>query len=402
MRDLWNFYSAGRLLWGWGTMARAGAVVAERGWKGVFVVTDSRLISAGHAEKLQHSLASQNVGSVEVFSDGEPEPSIETALRAINRAREFGPDVIIGLGGGSNLDLAKIIACCVTHGGNPRDYFGFGMIPGPVIPVVAIPTTAGTGSEVSHAAVLTDNDHQLKVSTLSPFLRPAVALVDPELTVSCPPNVTAESGMDALTHAIEAYTNTYFQDMPVPPEMDMPYDGKNPVADLFAEKAIRLVGEHLVKAVTEPANRSAREGMSLAATLAGLAFSNAGVAMVHALEYPIGGAHYCSHGQGNALLLPYVMEYNLPKRTAETARIAAWLGVDTSGMDTEFAALSAVTRVQELKKLTGIPMKLSDIGVPGEALEDFARKSAGIERLMQLSPRKATADDLLGILTSAF
>lgn len=402
MRDFWNFYSAGRLVFGKGIVNQCGSLLSGKGWKGAFIITDQSLASAGHVDKVRDSLSSIAGMAVQVFDEGEPEPSIETALKALNRASDFGPDVIIGLGGGSNIDLAKMIACTLRHGGNPRNYFGAGKVPGPVVPLVAIPTTAGTGSEVSQAAVLTDNSNHLKVSTLSPFLRPQIAIVDPELTVTCPASVTAESGMDALTHAIEAYTNTYFHEMSAPPEMDLPYDGKNPMTDIFAEKAIRLIAENLVTAVREPKNIRAREGMALAATLAGLAFSNAGVAMVHGLEYPIGGAHYCSHGQGNALLLPYVMDFNRSARPSELADIATWLGADTSGMDADTAAMAGIQKVRDLKAAVGIPDRLRDLRVPQESLREFAEKSAGIKRLMDLSPRPATADDLYAILQSAW
>lgn len=402
MRNFWNFYTAGRIIFGAGVVNQLGRIIRDRCLKRALIITDRQLIQVGHLARLEESLPSVTNLEWTVFDGGEPEPTIETAWQACELAREFSPDVLVGLGGGSNLDLAKIVACIARHGGQPSDYFGFGKVPGPTIPVIAVPTTSGTGSEVSHAAVLTDNSNHLKVSTLSPHFRPSVAMVDPELTYSCPAKVTADSGMDALTHAIEAYTNIHHSLLPVDPGREVPYDGKNPLTDILAEKAVRLIGRHLVTSVIEPGNTAAREGMSLASMLAGMAFSNSGVAMVHGLEYPIGGEHFCSHGAGNALLLPYVMAYNLPARTYELGQIANWLGAPTDGLSPEQAAQVAIDQVSQLKSRTGIPMRLRDLGIPREALPRFARKSAGIERLMQLSPRLLSEEELLGILTSAY
>src|SRR5262249_9904898 len=199
-------------------------------------------------------------------------------------------------------------------------------------------TTAGTGSEVSAASVLTDEEKQLKVGILSNYLRPRVALVDPLLTVSCPPKVTADSGIDALTHAIEAFTAVDNADFPLPPGERTVYQGRHPLGDCLAGKAIRLIGENLRRAVANGNDLEAREGMALGATLAGMAFSNVGVAAVHALEYPVGGATHCSHGAGNGLLLPFVMRFNLSARRKEFATIARLLGEDVAGLDEHQAA----------------------------------------------------------------
>ncbi|MDA1017079.1 MAG: iron-containing alcohol dehydrogenase, partial [Planctomycetota bacterium] len=263
------------------------------------------------------------------------------------------------------------------------------------------PTTSGTGSEVSHAAVLTDTANAMKVSTLSNFLRPALAVVDPELTVSCPPKATADSGIDALTHAIEGYTATRSTLLDVPAGTDFPYDGSNPLGDVLAEKAIRLIGEHFVNAVQQPENLDARSGMALAATLAGMSFSNCGVAIVHALEYPLGGTLHCSHGAGNGLLLPYVMRFNLEARIPEFANISAWLGEDVSGLSQIEAAERSILAVERMRAATGIPASISEIGGTADQLPNFASKAFGIKRLMTLNARLPTEDDLLGILKAA-
>ena len=269
----------------------------------VLVVTDPVLSQAGLVDRVRGPIQEAGL-HVKVFDGGEPEPSIRAAESCIDAAEHFRAEVIIGLGGGSNMDLAKITATIMAHAGGPRDFFGDDRIPGPVWPLICVPTTAGTGSEVSAAAVLTDTENQMKVGILSNYLRPTVAVVDPLLTVGCPPHVTADSGIDALTHAIEAFTAVDNAEFPLPPGERSVYQGKHPLGDCMAEKAIHLVGKYLRRAVAKGDDLEAREGMALGATLAGLAFSNVGVALVHAMEYPIGGAVHCSHGSGQRFVAP--------------------------------------------------------------------------------------------------
>lgn len=397
MRTTWNFFSAGQLHFGRGGVRNVGTLAERLGADRVLVVTDPILIKAGIFERVKEPLENAGI-AIDLFDGGEPEPSIDAALRAIELARRTSPDAIIGLGGGSNMDLAKIAACCYTHGGTPRDYFNWDNIPGPICPLICITTTSGTGSEVSHAAVLTDVENQMKVSTLSNYLRPSLAIVDPELTITCPAKPTADSGIDALTHAIEAYTATDYTQLTTP----VGYDGRTPLGDALAEKAIALIAQHLRTAVREPENMAAREGMSLGATLAGLAFSNCAVAVVHALEYPLGGALHVSHGAGNGLLLPYVMRFNLPAREAAIARLAPLLGVDIAAMNESQQALAAIAAVEQLRRDIGIPERIRELGGREDQLPTFAAKSFGIKRLMALNPRPPSEADLLQILRDAF
>ena len=400
-RNYWNFYSAGRIVFGSGVVRRLDQFIQPWKAKNALIITDSILTRVGVVAQVESPLKAAGI-CVSVFDGGEPEPSFAIADKAIELALTVKPDVIIGVGGGSNLDLAKIVANVLTHGGHFRDYFGYGKVPGPIMPLVCIPTTAGTGSEVSHAAVLTDTVNQTKISCLSHYLRPQLAVVDPNLTLTCPPKASADSGIDALTHAIEAFTAVRFDELDVPADEPFPYDGKQPIGDCLAERAIELIGQHLVRAVLEPDNLAAREGMALAATLAGLAFSNNAVAVVHALEYPIGGALHCSHGAGNGLLLPYVMRFNLPSRTTEFARIARLLGEDTTGLTESAAAERAITAVERLRAAIGIPQRIRELGGTPDQLPTFAKKSFEIKRLMLLNGRHPTEADLLEILQEAY
>jgi alcohol dehydrogenase class IV len=401
MRTIWNFFSAGHLVFGRGAVQQIGPLVARQNLSRVTIVTDPALVAAGHAQRVQSSLARAGISS-EICDESEPEPSIEATQQVAGRARQFGPDAILGLGGGSNIDVAKYTAIICTHGGQLPDYFGIGQVPGPIMPVIGVPTTAGTGSEVSHCAVLTDAAHQMKVSSLSNLMRPRLAVVDPELTVTCPKQVTADAGIDALTHAVEAYTAVDYTRLEQDPDKLMPYDGRSPMGDILAEKAIELVGRHLVRAVCEPENLDAREGMALAATLGGLAFSNCGVALVHAMEYPLGGLLHCSHGGGNGMLLPHVMQFNLPERVSRLARIAQLLGEDSSGLSQQEAAQAAVDAVHRLSREIGVPQTIRDLGGTEDQLPLFAEKAFAVKRLLMMNGREPTYDDVLAIYQAAY
>lgn len=400
-RETWTFSSAGQLLFGRNGVRQLGDIAQRLGCRRVLIVSDPILDRAELVQQVREPLTQANI-TVEAFLGGEPEPSMKAAEHCLALAREFRPEALVGLGGGSNMDLAKMAAILLAHGGQPRDYAGDDKVPGSVAPLICIPTTAGTGSEVSLASVMTDTDNKIKVGILSPYLRPRVAIVDPLLTVSCPPRVTADSGIDALTHAIEAYTAVDNEVFPLPAGEHTVYQGKHPLGDVFAERAIRLVGQYLRRAVRDGNDLEAREGMSLAATLAGLAFSNVGVAAVHALEYPVGGAVHCSHGTGNGLLLPYVMRFNMSVRHKEFADIARWLGEDVAGLDDEAAAWAAIAAVEKLRHDIGIPQRLRDLGVHENQLRSFAEKAHGIRRVLRVNPRPTTVEDLEGILRSAY
>jgi alcohol dehydrogenase class IV len=401
-RTIFTFHSASKLVFGRHAVRELGEVVAWLRCKRVFIVTDTVLVCAGLLDAVRGPLSEAGT-LVGIFDGGEPEPTLAMVRRCIQSAQRFAPDGILGLGGGSNMDAAKLAAVVLAHAGDPRDYVGEDRVPGPLMPLVCVPTTAGTGSEVSAAAVFTDTEKQLKVSVLSNHLRPAAAVVDPLLTVSCPPKVTADSGIDALTHAIEAYCAVDNASYPLPPGERSVYQGKNPFADMVAERAMRLVGQFLRRAVKNGNDLEAREGMALAATLAGLAFSNSGVALVHAMEYPVGAAVHCSHGAGNGLLLPFVMRYNLPERAAALASVAGFLGEDVSRLDRPAAAERAIAAVERLRADIGIPTKLRDLGVQEEQLRPFAEKAFSIKRLMRVNPRHpASAEEIEAVYRAAW
>lgn len=399
-RTTWSFHSAGGVLFGWGSIRQLRDQVRERNWRRVAIVTDPALVKAGLLDKIQQPLVDAPV-ELFTFTQGEPEPRCAVVESCVAALKPFGPDAIVGLGGGSNMDLAKIASVVLKFGGTVRDYVGENKVPGVPVPVVCIPTTAGTGSEVTASGVVTDESLKLKVGVLSQFMRPALAVVDPEMSLNCPRQVTADSGIDALVHAIEAYTAVDNEEFPLPPGEKSVYQGRNVIGTILGEEAIRLVGQHLKTAVNTPNSREAREGMALAATLAGLAFSNVGVALVHAMEYPVGGAVHVSHGMGNGILLPYVMKFNRSTRPTEFARLARLLGAPCTG-DIEHDSHLAIAAVEELKRAIGIPESLRQVGVSQSQLADFADKASRITRILRVNPRFPTWDEILEIFQQAF
>ncbi len=400
MRTTWDFASSESLTFGWGASILLDSRLARFDRRRIMVITDKRLVSAGLVMHVTANISSKR--AVEVFDGGQPEPSMEVAEAALKQAEKFEPDCFVAIGGGSNMDVAKLTALLYTHGGPPQQYIGFDKVPGPIAFLICIPTTAGTGSEVSHAAVLGDPVSGIKSGVLSPLLRPAIALVDPELTLGCPAKVTADSGIDALTHAIETYLATHFDKIPAKPDELVPFQGKNPLADLLSERAISLIGANLRTAVKEPGNRAAREAMALAATIAGLAFSNGAVAAVHALEYPLGALYHCSHGAGNGLMLPHVMRHNLPSRNKELAQIATLLGVQTETMSQDEAANAAIDAVTSLRDDIGVPKTLRDLNAKREDIPSIAVKAFEIKRLMGTTPVAPTVESLKTILEAAW
>jgi alcohol dehydrogenase len=400
MRETWTFNSAGQIIFGPGAVRQLGEVAKRLSLKRILIVTDARLVEAGIYDEVQLPLG--ELATLEVFAGGEPEPSLRVAEICVAHARKFAPDGLIGLGWGSNMDLAKMAATVLAHGGAPRDYLGEDKVPGPILPLICIPTTSGTGSEVSAAGVFTDQENHIKAGAISNYLRPKVAIVDPRLTLSCPRKVTADSGIDAMTHAIEAYTAVDNAAFPLPAGEVSLFQGRHPLGDCLAEKAISLIGANLARAVEHPGDLPAREGIALGATLAGLAFSNVGVALVHALEYPIGGATHCSHGAGNGMLLPHVMRYNLPARKPQFARMAQLLGEDTCGLSEDQAAERAVTAIERLNAKIGIPARLRDLGAKREQIPEFAAKALSIARIIRVNPRAPNMPELVALLNEAY
>lgn len=383
------------VLFGEGVADATGRLASRLGRR-VFVLTDATLASGEAGRRVVGSLRAAGL-EVEVFEGTVPELPMDTVLDAVAAAVAFGPDCLIGVGGGSSLDLAKLVALGVRHGDELRSFYGEEQVPGPVAPVVAIPTTAGTGSEVTPVAVLTDPEAVLKVGISSRHLIPTYALVDPTLTFGCPPSVTGFAGIDALAHAVEAYTAARRD---LPPGGDAVFVGKNSLSDAFAIRAIENIAPNLLAATRdEPVARSA---MAYGSLCAGLAFATAGTAVAHALQYPIGARTHTPHGLGTGLLLAYAMAFNLPVRFAELATVGRAMGVARGADDEEAAAEAAIAGVARLAEAVGVPTGLSELGVAEDELPGLAAEALGVGRLIANNPRELGETELEEILRAAW
>jgi alcohol dehydrogenase class IV len=393
---VWGFSTAGRIFFGWGAASVLRDIAREFGRR-VFICTDQNMVKAGICDTVVAHIAS-GIADVKIFDGGQPEVDRRTIERAATVARGYAPDVVIGLGGGSNLDLSKAVALLLKYPGPLSTYYGENKVPGPTAPVVAVPTTAGTGSEVSPVAVVADPERSMKIGIASRILIPKWAVVDPALTVSCPATVTAHSGMDALAHAIESYCARVRTDC----SPQAIFVGKNPMSDVLATKAITAIAKFLPTAVAQPNDSTARQEMALASLLAGMAFSAAGTAAVHALQYPVGEATHTPHGLGNAVLLPTVMKNITPSRVPEMAFIARSLDPSLASRSDAEAATQAADLVAELGAKVGIPKGLRALGVKEEQLPELSHMASTVKRLLDNSPVPFDESGLLRLLQEAF
>ena len=332
-----------------------------------------------------------------VFSGVVPELPVAAVMTAVAAARAAECDLFIAVGGGSCIDLAKVAACLCAHGGEPADYYGEFRVPGPILPLIAVPTTAGTGSEVTPVAVLTDSARTTKVGISSPHLIPVAAICDPELTLSCPPGVTASAGADALSHCIEAYTSVRRE--PVPELAgERVFVGRSEMTDAFCLAGISALVAGLPRAHSAPDDLAARALVMYGSLMGGLAFGTAGTAAAHALQYPIGADTHTPHGIGVGLLLPYVMQFNQSARQPEFAEIARRFGAE--GDDEGALAARAPGLVQDFLAGVGIPTALGEIGFDPDRLGWALEQGRAAVRLSENNPR-AMDDDALAILRGA-
>jgi alcohol dehydrogenase class IV len=387
------------ILFGAGQRHAAGRAARQLGSRAL-ICTDKRLASLPELAELQQSLQAADVESI-VFDDTQPDVPRECIDHCVEHARGFAPDLVIGIGGGSCIDLAKIAGLLLTHGGDLSTYYGEFRVPGSILSLIAIPTTAGTGSEVTPVAVISDAERTLKVGISSPHLIPHTAICDPELTYGCPPMLTAMVGADAMTHAIEAFTA-----LRRPAESDLAdthvFVGKNVLSDQFALRAIACIAPNLAAAVNDGQNIEARSQLMLGSLMAGLAFGTAGTAAAHAIQYPVGALTHTAHGVGVAALMPYVMEFNRAACTSEFAQIAEAFGVTSADRSVEKLADAAINKVASLFASVRIPSTLAELGLPESKLQWTAEQAMGAARLVKNNPRPLDVDSILRIVEAAF
>ncbi|MDQ0134659.1 alcohol dehydrogenase class IV [Neorhizobium galegae] len=330
-----------------------------------------------------------------------PDVPRDTVAVCVNDARDFNPDMVIGIGGGSCLDMAKCAALLLSHGGNLQDYYGEFKVPAPTLPVIAVPTTAGTGSEVTPVAVVSDPDRTLKVGISSPYLIASTAICDPELTMSCPPGLTAVAGADALTHAIEAFTAAH-RGTDASLAQNHVFIGKSALTDHFALLAIKLLGRSLEKACNDGSDEDARSDVMMGALAAGCAFGTAGTAAAHAIQYPAGALTHTAHGLGVATLMPYVMSYNSSASAPELAEVGAALGLDQTGLGLQEMAEAAIEEVRRLFAAIGITPTLDALGLPADKIDWTAEQAFGIDRLIKNNPRPFDLEAMKRLVRAAY
>ena len=387
------------ILFGPGQRHALPAVARKLGQRAL-VCTDARFAATPVFAEL---LAALKAAPLEVLvHDGvQPDVPVDSVAACADAVRAFRPDMVIGIGGGSCLDMAKCVSLLLTHGGRLQDYYGEFKVPGPVLPVIAVPTTAGTGSEVTPVAVVSDPERTLKIGASSPYLIPTAAICDPELTLTCPTALTAIAGADALTHAIEAFTAAR-----KPPSHELAqqnvFIGKSALSDHFALLAIRLLGQSLEQACRDGSDAAARADVMMGALAAGCAFGTAGTAAAHAVQYPAGALTDTAHGMGVAAMLPYVMAYNRSAAAAELAEVGAALGLAPAGRGTEAMADAAIQEVSRLFAAIGITPTLAALGLPAEQLEWTAEQAIGIQRLIKNNPRPIDLAGMRQLVQAAF
>lgn len=399
---VWEFTIASNITYGVGAIGELGAIGEEFRATSALIVTDSGVAEAGIVDDVTTALEPI---AYDVFDAVSPDPDLAVFEDAIEAAERTDPDLVVGVGGGSAMDVAKTTSVVAEHGGNVLDYVapptgGGEPIPGPGIPTVAIATTAGTGAETSPVSVISLPDDDLKVGISSRHQRPNVALVDPALTASLPPGPTAASGIDALSHAVEAYVTREYHAKTAPGHRtDRPdYDGRSPVTDLFAVDAIERIGNHLRAAVDNGENLEARKNMSLASLMAGIAFTNAGLGATHAIAMAAGAIMHTPHGVTIAHTLPAVIRYNASSAPERYAEIATLLGEDITGLSQDEAAEAAATAVEKLAADVGITGGLSSLGVTDSDVSHLAERSSQLERLLAGNPRRIGEDQLTTII----
>ncbi|MHB0857490.1 MAG: iron-containing alcohol dehydrogenase family protein [Anaerolineae bacterium] len=378
-----RFHLPTEIVTGRGAIVQLGKISARFGRHALLVCGRQAARRSGLLDRATELLASADL-DVTVFDGVTGEAELAAVAEGLDLARRTTCEVVVGLGGGSAIDTAKAIAGLVQLSGTILDYHGGRGVDGPSLPMVAVPTTSGTGAEVTKNAVLIDARSRVKQSIRDDAWFPRVAVVDPEVTASMPPAITAASGADALCQAIEAYTSV----------------GASPVTDALAMRSISLIGRSLEQAYTSGDDLDAREGMSMGSLLAGMAMSNARLGGVHGMAHPLGSHYGIPHGVVCGLLLPYTMAYNAPYALEKYAEVARLLGVETTGLAVAAAAEAGVMRVRDLLKGIGIPSHLRPFGVSEEGLDPIIAESLPSGSLKH-NPRPLDAEDVRAILLAA-
>jgi alcohol dehydrogenase class IV len=383
-----NFNTTPGIIFGKGASVSSCDRIIDKLGDNIFVITDADLTKIGLNKPIINQISKSS--NLEVFDDVESDPSKKTLIKALKIAKIFKPTGILGFGGGSSMDIAKLISLLVGTEQDIENIWGVGNAKGPRLPLVLIPTTAGTGSEVTPISIITlEKDEKKGVS--SPIILPDLAVLDPELTLNLPSDITAATGIDAMVHAIEAYTSNN--------------QNNNPISKLLAIESLKLLGTSIETAVFDGHNIEARSNMLLGSMMAGQAFANSPVAAVHALAYPIGGIFHIPHGLSNSLVLPHVLKFNSTNAKAceQYAFLAPFVFKDINqNTNTKNICNDFIDRLENLSSLLNLPTKLRELDIPKDACVKMAKESMKQTRLLVNNPREVTEEDAFNIYNAAW
>ena len=383
MKQTFRFFMPPMTLMGQGSLSDAGKDIASMGFKKALIVTDKDLVKIKLVNKLTAVLENEKIEYV-VFDGTQPNPTVANVHDGLSILQENNCDFVISFGGGSPHDCAKGIALVATNGGSIKDYEGVNVSKKPQLPLVAVNTTAGTASEMTIFAIITDEDRHVKMAIVDKHTNPIIGVNDPELMVAMPKSLTAATGMDALTHAIEAYVSTI----------------ATPVTDGCALQAIKLINQYLKPAVDNGNDMEARDKMAYAEYLAGMAFNNASLGYVHAMAHQLGGFYDLPHGVCNAILLPHVQTYNAKDVPERLADVASAMGVDITKMTKEEAVNEAIIAIKKLSKSVDIPSGLKELGVK-ESDFNVLTENALKDACGFTNPKQATHSEIIEIFKAA-
>ena len=381
-----TFNTSKSIRFGEGAVSQLGDIVKGEIGDRVMVVTDPGMVATGLVERALTALEKAGV-AVELFCDVEADPPENVIRTAAGRARDAGVDGVVGFGGGSSLDVAKLVSLLALGKETLADIYGVGNAKGPRLPLILVPTTSGTGSEVTPISIVTTGTNE-KMGVVSPVILPDVALLDPELTYGLPPHITAATGIDAMVHAIEAYASASANN--------------NPVSRMLATQALTLMGGSVLKAVHEGGDKQARANMLLGSMLAGQAFANSPVAAVHALAYPLGGHFHIPHGLSNALVLPHVLRFNIVTSPQPYAELAPYAFPELAKLEGQARAAAFCDRLAELSAECGLQTSLRAMEIPQDILPRLASDAMNQTRLLVNNPRPVTEQDALAIYRAAY
>lgn len=387
MTNMFSYFQAPpSITFGYGSIEVLNSEITRLGESKVLIVTDRGIIEAGLIEKIT-GLLDREKFQYEIYDKVTSDPPIEDVEDCLFVIKEGKFNLIVGVGGGSAIDVAKYSAALTSHEGSPRDYLGVDKLNYRGLPKVIIPTTSGTGSEVTKAVVFTDNNRTTKKACWSPFVMADSVIIDPQMAMTMPPKVTVDTGMDALVHAIEAYVSLR----------------ASIYTDMLALNAVELIGRSFRKAYANGSDLQSRMDMCLASAFAGLAFSNAGLGAIHALAYPLDLDFHLTHGRSVAVLLPYVLEFNLMSNYHKYSQLAKALGEKVTAISNDEAARKLIQAVVKLAGACDVSLNLKDYGIKREQVENLGKKAYQIgQRLLLTNPRKLTEEDSVKLYIKAY